>query len=613
MEKQTNEKKVLIFSMIAVVLLIIVVVGATYAFFTAQGGSSANTNVNVQTNTTDNLSFSVGDAISITANQDNFAQGLGNQAGSTTATATLTANNATNTATRNYYLYLDITSNDFEYTVDENTPELILTVTDPDGSPVQNISGLKYVTVGEGDNQVSGFDITTASDVITLASNYEITSTGTETQEWNITVTFVNLDTDQVGNAGKNFEASLIIQEEPLTSSQNFASYITNTLYTTDGVNGFYLHDGAGSYTNYDQEARDNSYRFSGGDYQVTETATEAGLTRLYTATNTETDGIINFYCNGAKQYVGAGCPVEQEHYYTTAYSEATQYQTLKEALAQAVTDGYLTADNIKNFVCFGPGASEGSCSEDNLYRIIGVFDGQVKLIKYDYTDTIMLGEAGDYGQTATTNFLSGKLYDADTRYLYYWNASTANGGTQTNTWGASRLNTVNLNTNYWNYLTADWQGKIANTTWKVGGNTEANIRDVSVKTAFTNEITSPAEATTYQDEIGLMYVSDYMYAVDPTGWTKTGYDNNSPSNPSNDYRGVKGDNWMYMGDLEWIISRRSDDGNNAFVVSYFGYVDNYAVRNYGFGVRPVFYLNNNVEIYEGHAGTASDPFRIVI
>ncbi len=608
-----SKKKTLVLSIIAIAILLIVVVGATYAYFMAQGGSSANTNLDVQTNTTDNLSFSVGDAINITATQDNFAQGLGNQAGSTTASATLTANNATNTATRNYYLYLNITSNDFEYTVDSDTPELILTVTAPDGSPVQNISGLDYVTVGEADNQVSGFDITTASDVITLASNYEITSTGTETQTWNVTVTFVNLESDQEGNTNKTFEATLIIQEEQMDIPVNLASYITDRLYTTDGENGLYLHDGQGDYVNSDQEAGDNSYRFSGGDYKLTETATGAGLTRVYTAANTESDGVINFYCNGSKSFVGNSCTATQEHYYTTAYNEGTQYQTLEEALAQAVTDGYLTSDNIKNFVCFGPGASEGSCGIDNLYRIIGVFDGQIKLIKYDYADTTMLGEDGDSSTTQTTSFLSGKLYDAGTRYLYYWNGPTSSGGTQTNTWSASRLNTVNLNTNYWNYLTSDWQSKIANTTWKVGGNTLENIREVSVKTAYTNEIVNPAEAKTYEDEIGLMYVSDYMYAVDPTGWTKTGYDNNSPSNPSNDYRGVKGDNWMYMGDVDWTISRCSDNANNAFYLNINGRVGGNTVYVLYNVVRPSFYLNSDVEIYEGHTGTQSDPFRIVL
>ena len=45
-----------------------------------------------------------------------------------------------------------------------------------------------------------------------------------------------------------------------------FAEYIINSIYTTDGENGLYYHDGIGSYTNADQEAGDNSYRYSGAD-----------------------------------------------------------------------------------------------------------------------------------------------------------------------------------------------------------------------------------------------------------------------------------------------------------------------------------------------------------
>ncbi len=600
-----KKNKTLVLSIVAIATLLIVVVGATYAFFVAQGGGSANTNVNVQTNTTDNLSFEVGEAINITANQDNFAQGLGNQAGSTTASATLTANNATNSATANYYLYLDITNNDFEYTVDTNTPELILTIIDPDGTELTNLSGYKYVEVGD----VSGFDITTVSDIIKIAENYEITSTGTETQTWNITVTFVNLDTDQVENTGKTFEASLIIQAEPIQTRVNFANYITDTLYTEDGVNNLYYHDGTGDYVNSDQEAGDNSYRFSGGDYQVTETATQAGLTRVYTATNTESDGVINFYCNGEKQYVGiTSCLTEQEHYYTTAYNETSHYNTLEEALNQSVIDGYLTSNNIKNFVCFDPGASDSSCDVDNLYRIIGVFDGQVKLIKYDYADTAMLGTDGDYAQTLTSTFVSGKRNEQAILYRYYWNYSS--GENSTNDWSTSRLNTVNLNTNYWNYLTAVWQSKIANTTWQVGGNTLVNIRNVAVKEAYENEIVNPAEDITYQDEIGLMYVSDYMYAVDPSGWQNVGYDS---SDTSNDYCGIKGNNWIYMGDAEWTITRYSDTTDYAFGASTIGAMGYTTVDVGNYAIRPVFYLNSDVQIYEGHAGTASDPYRIII
>ena len=130
---------------------------------------------------------------------------MDNVTGSTTASAMLTANNATNTATRNYNLYLDIKNNGFTYTVDENTPELILTITGPDDQPLEKLAGYEYVTV----DGVSGFDITEASNAILIADNYEITASPEITQTWNITVTFINLDSDQNKNTGKTFAADV--------------------------------------------------------------------------------------------------------------------------------------------------------------------------------------------------------------------------------------------------------------------------------------------------------------------------------------------------------------------------------------------------------------------
>ena len=554
MSKQ-NDKKVLVLSFLGVVTLILVVIGATYAYFTAQSNGGANINVNAGTATTDNLSFQTGSAINITANEEDFGSGAGNKSGSTFARATLTANNATNNATRNYYIYLDITDNNFEYTTDDNQAEILLKVTDPDGTEVTSITGLTRKTSGSGANEVTGFDITTTEDLIKIVDNYEITSTGTTTQEWQIEIIFVNLDSDQNANTNKTFSASLIIQEEPMQTRVNLASYITDTLYTEDGVNGLYYHDGIGDYVNADQETEDNSYRFSGGDFQVTEKAISEGLTRVYTSTSTEINGVVNFYYDDTKQFVGYYGNSSQNHYYTTAYNEKAHYDTLEEALIQAVRDGYLTSDNIKNFVCFGPGSSEETCDIDNLYRVIGVFNEQVKLIKYDYADTTLLGTDGDLQETSSEVFWSGMKNNAGTIFKYYWNGPASSGGTQTNIWSESRLNTVNLNTNYWNYLTFDWQNKIVTTSWKVGGNTAAKIKDVSVKNAYTNEIISPAEETTYEDKIGLMYVSDYMYAVDPSGWLNVG---NDTTGTADDYSNINDLNWLYSGFSDWTITRVS-------------------------------------------------------
>ncbi len=217
-EKKTksNDKKVLLLTWLAVLALIGCIVGATYAYFTVQMGEGTGTDINANTGTTDSLKFTAGKAISIVANQENFALGKGNLTDTTTAKAELIANNTTNSATYNYYVYLDILKNEFTYTTEESTAELILQITSPDGTPLTNAEGLNYVTIGD----ISGFDITTAQGLISIADTYEITagSEAATSQEWNATLILVNLESNQVENAGKAFTAKLLIQQEEATN-----------------------------------------------------------------------------------------------------------------------------------------------------------------------------------------------------------------------------------------------------------------------------------------------------------------------------------------------------------------------------------------------------------
>ena len=173
-----NKKQAIILSGVAIVALLALIIGATYAYFRASGNSGSNTDINVTTYTLDLLSFEMGSDIKINADQTSFASGKGNATGSTFAKAILTANNKTNTATKNYYMYLNISNNTFTYTQNENTPELLLTITDVSGNAITSITGLTYKTVIDGKGtSVSGFDITTKSGLLTLFDNREITAT----------------------------------------------------------------------------------------------------------------------------------------------------------------------------------------------------------------------------------------------------------------------------------------------------------------------------------------------------------------------------------------------------------------------------------------------------
>ena len=271
---------------------------------------------------------------------------------------------------------------------------------------------------------------------------------------------------------------------------------------------------------------------------------------------------------------------------------------------------------NPNNFVCFGSDTSP--CPTDNLYRIIGVFGENyhgvtgkqlVKLIKYDYMTTDELGTDGDYSQTykewGMNSTYKGTYGDGERIGVYYWNYKAT--GSATNTWSTSLLNKTNLNTNFINYLGTTWANKIATVTWKVGGNTWANIGTKTSSVAYTNEITNPVttnttdNATTYSAKIGLMYVSDYGFAASPDAWTLTmsSYNNTTATN----------NNWMYMGLYEWTISRYADGSDRAFYVIYDGSVFSSSVYFY-IGVRASFNLESSVSYVSG-SGSMSDPIVI--
>ena len=246
------------------------VVGATYAYFKAQGGTGSSTEVKVTTYTTDMLTFTTGSAISLYADQSSFGQEKGSLSGETFAKATLVANNKTNEATDNYYVYFNIENNTFKYTLGNDKPELILTVTGPDGNEVTEISGLTHKVVQDRENKsISGFDVTTTNGLITIANKKTITATPSKEEQYTLKLTFVNYEGDQTENAKSTLSAKVMIQKDMIpfheTCNNNTLACHTAKLYTgTQGENGIYYHDA--TLTN---GAGDNSYRFAGASDTV--------------------------------------------------------------------------------------------------------------------------------------------------------------------------------------------------------------------------------------------------------------------------------------------------------------------------------------------------------
>ena len=370
--------------------------------------------------------------------------------------------------------------------------------------------------------------------------------------------------------SGKTPELILTIKDEKgnnVTAGVNGLTYVTS-----GGVSGF------------DVTGKKGLFNIK-TDYPISTTSSSAGTTHTWTFTltfvNLGTDQSDNENAS-----MNVDIYLQKEEYklplneYVISQYTGTQGENSLYYHNSSLTNGagdnsyrYAGASNsVNNYICLG--SDEAICPDANLFRIIGVFGAQAKVIR-----------AKSVGNKQ-------------------WHSSST-----PNTWSRSSLNTY-LNGEYLTSL-GTLADKIAITTWKVGGGTYENIGTSVPKTAYQNEVGSSASSTTYGAKIGLMYVSDYYYSASPSAWTLVGYNS---SDATKDYRAAKTINWLSLGSYEWTISRNSEFTNGAFLVagagvSGAGYVSYSNVLSSN-GVRPSFNLESSVKYVSG-SGSMSDPVRV--
>ena len=260
---------------------------------------------------------------------------------------------------------------------------------------------------------------------------------------------------------------------------------------------------------------------------------------------------------------------------------------------------------NPDNYVCFG--STEEVCPYNNLYRIIGVFGNQVKLIKYDYATSSELGTDGDYAGLYKDNHFvedNGNWYlgnNYENIAVYYWNNAT-----KKNIWSESNLNKINLNTNFINYIGEKWSNKITTTKWQIGGCSWDDVVNNIPYNLYEKEILNPAENILYEAKIGLPYMSDFFYTAEQKYWTELVRDS---INNTNDYRKFEKELWINQGLIEWSITR--EYGYDISVHQYKNVLSTKTIEP-GRLIRPTFYLDTTVN-YSSGDGSKSNPIRIVI
>mgnify|MGYP005906396655 CR=1 FL=1 len=291
------------------------------------------------------------------------------------------------------------------------------------------------------------------------------------------------------------------------------------------------------------------------------------------------------------------------------------------------------TAGNIryygatpKNYVYFNCDSYPSTNCE--LWRIIGVFDGKIKLIRNESIGSMAYDN--DYQDTYLQQLTSSDNNSA-VKMLQYDNDSEvtvkllAPSGDGQNDYSSSSLQKI-LNNYYYNKLnytgtiTYDFtntgikndttRNMIAETTWNLGGWDTSNIYSNVMYEKERGTTVNSGSSTTWTGKIALAYPSDYGYATDLSKCSQT----LSNYSSSTDSYACRNNDWMYSiitnsGDNHgWLLTPSSSDANYAFFV-YADYVSDTYVY-YANGVAPVLYLGSDQDIVSGD-GSQSNPYRL--
>ena len=337
------------------------------------------------------------------------------------------------------------------------------------------------------------------------------------------------------------------------------------------------------------------------------------------------------------KSLVGKIDVGEKTTYINTLFNNSTKTPVTNNSITyQYDTTNNLmqdTAGNIRyygaspnNYIYFNCDSYPSTNCE--LWRIIGVFDGKIKLIRNgsigsmayddDYQDTYL------QQLTSSDNNSAVKMlqYDNDSEVTVKLLAPSGDGQ---NDYSSSSLQKI-LNNYYYNKLnytgtiTYDFtntgikndttRNMIAETTWNLGGWDTSNIYSNVMYEKERGTTVNSGSSTTWTGKIALAYPSDYGYATDLSKCSQT----LSNYSSSTDSYACRNNDWMYSiitnsGDNHgWLLTPSSSDANYAFFV-YADYVSDTYVY-YANGVAPVLYLGSDQDIVSGD-GSQSNPYRL--
>ena len=349
------------------------------------------------------------------------------------------------------------------------------------------------------------------------------------------------------------------------------------------------------------------------------------------TVSSTATLSTILGYENGGDLIVPSGVTLVTEKksplssYITNLYNNATKTAVINNSITyQYDPKNSLMKDvgnNIRyygaspnNYIYFNcSNYSNQSSSTCETWRIIGVFDGKIKLIRnesigeYSWDNkNVSTGAENDYGKNDWTDARLMKLlnpgYESKTTggSLYY-NAKSGNcySGQSNATKACNFTSTGIKNTTTRNL--------ISDTIYYLGGHNSFSVYPNQIYEKERGTTVYSGRPTEWTGKIALAYPSDYGYAADLGKCSQNLNNYNNSTCTSN--------NWMkaiVAPNYGWLLTPRSGIASNVWYVYSSGgvYYNSYVYNAYG--VAPVLFLNSDANVKSG-TGTSSDPYQISV
>ena len=548
------------------VFIALIIAGVTYAWFT--WSSTDNTNMTMQIGEYTTVTFSGGNAINV----NNLAP-VYNYIDGESTTFSLTNNNDDITKEFKYNVYLDITtiSNELKTTV------------------------FKYILLDGSSNIIDQGNFSSASNgsTLTIIENKTLPN-------GNSSYTFIiYIDGNEENNANmmnKSLSGSLrvVVERKSITA----ANYITNLYNTatksTATVNNI-TYNLAPSVGLMNDRHASMSTDINGGDI------------RFYGANPNNYVWLGDSYTGG--NWTSYGAPFADV---TACNDWATQQNITGEQIQEITNNKYST---VAEFCTTG--------EQKKLWRVIGVFDGKVKLIQnasignfsWDTSANTtggnsgfginQWGPSGSYEGADLMRLLNPGFEGESVNNSLYWNK------TSSGTVYIGRSNATTSNVSFANTgLTANERSLIDTATWYTGAYDQFSYADAHYNAERGNmgkictQGTSNCDDTvtrinTWNGKVGLISASDYGYSADLSQCNQT----------LNNYSSCTSSNWLFIGTTEWTLSSRasSDDANGVFHVYLQGNLFS-GHANDDYAVRPAVFLKSGVSISEGN-GSQSNPF----